>query len=117
MDAEKTGTAFVTAESTTFLRGSNIGSTSRKVVIIDEAQNYTVSDLRKTLTRVCDGSIVIIIGQPLQCDLTNVKMSGFEPCWKHFENEGKDRAFFTKLNICHRSWVADVADKPWPTIN
>lgn len=110
---DKSGDAFITAESSTFLRGSNIGANSRKIVIIDEAQNYTVSDLRKTLTRVCDGSTVIVIGQDVQCDLKDERLSGFTPCWKHFEHADSDKAFFCKLTTCHRSWVADWSDRPW----
>ena len=79
IESEKAGEAFITAESSTFLRGSNIGANSKKIVIIDEAQNFTVQDLRKTLTRVCDGSIVIVVGQEIQCDLKDKKSSGFIP--------------------------------------
>src|SRR5574344_1013815 len=45
---QKYGEAYVTLLTHTFLRGTNL---KKKVIILDEAQNYTVADLKKTLTR------------------------------------------------------------------
>ena len=48
---QKYGEAYVTLLTHTFLRGTNL---KHKVIILDECQNYTVADLKKTLTRCSD---------------------------------------------------------------
>jgi PhoH-like ATPase len=47
------------------LRGSNL---SNAVIIIDEAQNFSLSSMQLVLTRVVDGSKIIIIGDINQVD-------------------------------------------------
>ena len=112
--SQKEGTSFVTALTTSYLRGSNIGGGEKKtILIIDEAQNYDEFSLRKTLTRACKGTKVIVIGHTLQCDLPAGKRSGFEPCMEHFRAKEDPRVAFCKLTTNHRSWVANVADEPW----
>lgn len=115
MDSEKEGTAYITAESSTYLRGANIGGSSKKILIIDEAQNFTVPDLRKTLTRACDGTKVIVIGHQLQTDIPK-HASGFLPCMEHFRSKNNPRFAFCELTTNHRSVVANVADEPWEMI-
>ena len=46
---QKNGTGYISCITDTFLRGSNLNNA---VVILDEAQNFTVPQLKKTLTRV-----------------------------------------------------------------
>ena len=46
---QKNGTGYITCITDTFLRGSNLDNA---VIILDEAQNYTVSQLKKTLTMI-----------------------------------------------------------------
>lgn len=65
---------WVEAKSHTFMRGTN---QPNKVIIIDEGQNWTHGELKKTLTRVHNNSKVIVIGHDGQCDLKNPKDSGF----------------------------------------
>lgn len=64
-----------------FQRGINF---ERRVVIIDEAQNFTASQLKKVLTRIHDTSKVIVIGHTGQCDLEDPNESGFAKYIKHF---------------------------------
>lgn len=111
-EAEKDGSCYITAESSTFLRGANIGSSAKKIVIIDESQNFTIPDLRKTLTRICDGSKAIVIGHQLQTDIA-WQSSAFGPCLEHFRSKNDPRFAFCELSTCHRSLVAQVADEPW----
>ncbi|MDQ1340290.1 MAG: PhoH-like ATPase [Campylobacterota bacterium] len=47
------------------LRGSNL---SNSVIIIDEAQNFSLSSMQLVLTRVTDGSKVVVIGDINQVD-------------------------------------------------
>lgn len=114
MAAQKEGDAYVTALTTTYIRGSNIGNgEGRTFMIVDEAQNYDEFTLRKTLTRACAGTKVIVIGHTLQCDLPSGKKSGFKPCMDHFAKKNDPRAAFIELTTNHRSWVANVADEQW----
>lgn len=74
MTKEQADKCWVTACSHIFARGTNI---KNKIVIIDEAQNFTTHDLRKVLTRVHDDCTVIIIGHTGQIDLDKPHTSGF----------------------------------------
>jgi phosphate starvation-inducible protein PhoH and related proteins len=76
--------AWVHAKSHVFVRGSNIKNAT---VIIDEAQNFTRGELKKTLTRLHDTCKVIVIGHDGQIDLENPEKSGFVPYLEHFEDE------------------------------
>lgn len=70
--------------SHTFARGTNIKG---KTVIIDEAQNFTRSELKKVLTRISDDCHVIVIGHSEQCDLEKPEKSGFIPYINHFASQ------------------------------
>lgn len=86
--------AWVTAKSHVFARGTNIkGST----VIIDEAQNFTVSEMRKILTRIHDDCTVIVIGHTGQIDLDNPSKSGFAPYIEHMRTK-------PYVNVCELNW-------------
>lgn len=103
---QKNGTGFITCITDTYLRGTNLDNA---VVIIDEAQNYTVAQLKKTLTRVGSKAKVIVIGHDLQCDIENPRLSGFTKYIKHFENE--ERAAICYLTVNHRGWISRHADE------
>lgn len=47
------------------------------IVILDEAQNYTLNAMRTAVTRVNEGSKLIVLGQQKQCDLKYAQDSGF----------------------------------------
>lgn len=112
--SQKSGTAYITAITDSYLRGSNLGTSENgAILIVDEAQNYDEFSLRKVLTRACQGTKVIVIGHTLQCDLPQGKKSGFKPCMDHFLAKQDPRVAFCKLTTNHRSWVANVADEPW----
>jgi phosphate starvation-inducible protein PhoH len=98
--------AWVHATSHTFLRGANLKNAT---IIIDEAQNFTVHELRKTLTRIHDSCTVILIGHHEQCDLPNPKHSGFVPFIEHFKT--KDYANIVQLTKNFRGRLAQDADE------
>lgn len=78
MAAIKEGTAFITAQANSYIRGTSFGEKSSPVIVIlDEAQNYTLNDMRTAVTRVNDGSKLIVLGQQKQCDLKYAQDSGF----------------------------------------
>lgn len=103
---QKYGTAYVNCITDTFLRGQNLDNA---VVIIDEAQNYTVAQLKKVLTRIGKHTKVIVIGHTLQCDLDNKKASGFAKYIEHFED--KERVAVCSLTRNYRGWISQWADE------
>lgn len=114
MDAQKNGEAFITALTTSYLRGSNIGGKDKRtILIVDEAQNHTEFSLRKTLTRACEGTKVIVVGHRLQCDLPYHQESGFAKCMAHFIAKQDPRVAVCRLTQSHRGFVARTADEPW----
>lgn len=103
---QKYGDAYVTLLTHTFLRGTNL---KRKVIILDECQNYTVSDLKKTLTRCSDDCKIICIGHDAQCDLEDKSSTGFKKYIEHFR--GHEHCEVCELTINHRGWVSQFADE------
>lgn len=102
-DRKKPGDGYVRLLTHTYLRGTNLQS---KVVIIDEAQNFTVSELKKVLTRVHDSCKVIVIGHTGQIDIAGG--SGFARYIEHFAGQEKCRV--CKLTKNYRGWVSSYAD-------
>jgi phosphate starvation-inducible protein PhoH len=98
--------AWVHIKTHTFLRGSNLKNCT---VILDEFQNYTIPEARKTLTRIHDNCTVIMIGHDGQIDLPNPKKSGFLPYIKLFEN--KDYAKIVHLTRNFRGILANDSDR------
>ena len=62
------------------LRGRNFSNT---LLIGDEMQNCTDRALEMLLTRICNGTKVILCGDSSQIDLKDRKQSGFEYLCKH----------------------------------
>lgn len=104
MTSRKKGDGFVKLLTHTYLRGTNL---SRKVVIIDEAQNFTAADLKKVLTRTHDDCKVIVIGHTGQVDISG--RSGFAQYIEHFRD--CERCAVCELTINHRGWLSTHADK------
>lgn len=103
---QKNGTGYITCITDTYLRGSTLDNA---VVIIDEAQNYTVSQLKTVLTRIGSNSKVVVIGHELQCDLEEPSRSGFKKYIEHYK--GQDRAAFCSLVNNYRGWISRHADE------
>lgn len=103
---QKYGEAYVTLLTHTFLRGTNL---KHKIIILDECQNYTVADLKKTLTRCSDDCKIICIGHDAQCDLENKSSTGFTKYIEHFR--GHECCEICQLTINHRGWVSQFADE------
>lgn len=103
---QKYGDAYVTLLTHTFLRGTNL---KKKVIILDECQNYTVADLKKTLTRCSDDCKIICIGHDAQCDLEDKSSTGFKKYIEHFREHKNCQ--ICELTINHRGWVSQFADE------
>ena len=104
MTSRKRDEAFVKLLTHTYLRGTNL---QKKVIIIDEAQNYTVAELKKVLTRIHDSCKVIVIGHTGQIDIRGG--SGFARYLEHFE--GQEKCAVCKLTMNHRGWLSTYADE------
>lgn len=98
--------AWITAKSHTFVRGTNIKDS---VLIVDEAQNFTRSELKKLLTRAHDSTKVIVIGHDKQIDLKDPRKSGFVPYLEHFRDE--PYAKVCELTKNFRGQLAQHADE------
>lgn len=101
----KNGNAWVSAHSINFMRGSNI---KNRVVIIDEAQNMTVHELKMVLTRIHDSAKVIVIGHTGQIDIEH-DASGFSRYLEHYRNEEYCRVCNLTKNF--RGKIAAKADE------
>jgi phosphate starvation-inducible PhoH-like protein len=64
-----------------YIRGSNWKNT---IVVIDEAQNFSHTELVTTLTRIGEGSKIIVCGDTMQSDISN---SGFSKMLNLFDDE------------------------------
>jgi predicted ribonuclease YlaK len=106
MSSKKKGDSYVKLLTHTYLRGTNL---SNKVVIIDEAQNYTLNELKKVLTRIHDDCKVIVIGHTGQIDINS--RSGFFAYIGHFRNT--DKCAVCELTTNHRGWLSTHADECW----
>ncbi len=66
-----------------FVRGRSIDNT---IIVVDEAQNITLDNMRTLMTRIGDDSKMIILGDVKQKDLRNKKDSSLEVIIEKFNN-------------------------------
>lgn len=69
-----------------YIRGRSIDNA---IIIVDEAQNISLKNMRSTLTRIGDKSKMIIVGDTKQIDLKNRKLSSLDTVIELFRD--KDR--------------------------
>ena len=106
-DGVKSGSAFISCRSHAFMRGITIGE--RAILCIDEAQNFYIDELKKVLTRVKDGTKVIVLGHTGQIDiLKHPEYSGFDRYIELFKD--KERCAVCELTQNFRGWISQLAD-------
>ena len=106
-EGEKTGSSFISCRSHAFMRGITIDE--RTVLCIDEAQNFYIDELKKVLTRVKDGTKVIVLGHTGQNDiLKHPEYSGFSNYIELFK--GQERCAICNLTKNFRGWISNLAD-------
>ena len=66
-----------------FARGRTIDNS---VILIDEAQNITLDNIRTLMTRIGDNSKMVIMGDVKQKDIRNKKESSLEIVIEKFKN-------------------------------
>lgn len=90
-----------------FLRGANLEDV---FVILDEAQNASPRQIKTLMTRINDGTKLIIQGDLSQCDrYTDYRHSGFYDAWKRMKGvTGVDYMEFTPDDVIRSQIVKDV---------
>lgn len=101
----KDSNKWVIANSQTFLRGVNF---EKQVIIVDEAQNFTIPQIKKIISRNYDSSKIIVIGSTSQIDI-KPEDSCFERLMKHME--GFEGYVKCELPISYRGKLAMHIDK------
>lgn len=89
-----------------FMRGRTL---SRAVVVLDEAQNATVAQMKMFLTRLGEGSRMIITGDPSQTDLPERGQSGLADALGLLSGiEGVAVARFTGKDVVRHRLVREI---------
>lgn len=101
----KDSSKWLIADSQVFLRGVNF---ENQVVIVDEAQNFTIPQIKKIISRNYDSSKIIVIGSSNQIDIDPNK-SCFARLMNHME--GFDGYIKCELPISYRGKLAMHIDK------
>jgi predicted ribonuclease YlaK len=107
MVSENRGSGYVKCITHTYLRGTNF---ENKVVILDETQNYSFSDLKKALTRITDSCKVIVIGHTLQKDNYDTT-DAFQRYIRYYDSMNDERVAICKLTKNYRGWISQSADE------
>jgi phosphate starvation-inducible PhoH-like protein len=89
-----------------FMRGRTLNDS---FVILDEAQNTTMEQMKMFLTRLGYGSKTVITGDITQIDLPTGKMSGLIEARNILQGiEGIHFSFFTEIDVVRHPLVQDI---------
>lgn len=110
MTAQKNGTAIINALTDSYVRGISIGEKDNPVIMIcDESQNMTLPVIRTVLSRVNDGSKIVVIGHTGQIDLKYPQDSGFIRALERYRQEPWCKV--CNLTRNYRGKISSVADE------
>ena len=91
-----------------YMRGRTL---SNACIILDEAQNATVSQIKMFLTRIGDESKIIITGDETQVDLQNKEFSGLKKVRKSLSNiEEISISLFENKDIVRNKIVSKILE-------
>jgi phosphate starvation-inducible PhoH-like protein len=97
------------------MRGRTLNDT---FIILDEAQNTTLTQMKMFLTRMGEGSKIVVTGDATQSDLPTDVTSGFNDAMSRLQGiEGVARVELTGEDIVRHRLVRDIVkayDKPPP---
>jgi phosphate starvation-inducible PhoH-like protein len=89
-----------------FMRGRTL---SHSFVILDEAQNTTSMQMKMFLTRLGEGSRMVITGDPSQIDLPPGQTSGLDEAVRLLDNvEGIEAVHFSAADVVRSELVARI---------
>ncbi|MES2694836.1 MAG: PhoH family protein [Verrucomicrobiota bacterium] len=96
----------VEIEALAFIRGRSI---ARRFFILDEAQQLTPHEVKTIITRISEGSKIVLIGDPAQIDnpYVDARSNGLVYC--HDRMKGQSIAAHVKLMKGERSKLAELA--------
>ncbi len=99
-------TGLVEIEALAFIRGRSI---ARRFFILDEAQQLTPHEAKTVITRISEGSKIVLIGDPAQIDnpYVDARSNGLVYC--HNRMKGQSLAAHVKLTKGERSKLAELA--------
>jgi len=91
-----------------FMRGRTL---SNAFVIVDEAQNATIQQMKMVLTRLGQGSQMVVTGDPSQIDLPNARMSGLDHALGILANKRRIEVVrFTAQDVMRHDLVAEIVE-------
>ncbi len=91
-----------------FMRGRTL---TNACIILDEAQNCTAMQMKMFLTRLGEGSRMIVNGDPSQIDLPRGQDSGLVEAMAVLANvEGIGRSSFTEADVVRHELVGRIVD-------
>jgi PhoH-like ATPase len=96
----------VEIEALAFIRGRSI---ARRFFILDEAQQLTPHEVKTVITRISEGSKIVLIGDPAQIDnpYVDARSNGLVYC--HNRLKGQSLHAHVKLTKGERSKLAELA--------
>lgn len=96
----------VEIEALAFIRGRSI---ARRFFILDEAQQLTPHEVKTVITRISEGSKIVLIGDPAQIDNPYVDSRSNGLVYCHNRMKGQALAAHVKLTKGERSKLAELA--------
>ncbi len=96
----------VEIEALAFIRGRSI---ARRFFILDEAQQLTPHEVKTVITRISEGSKIVLIGDPAQIDNPYVDSRSNGLVYCHNRMKGQPIAAHVKLMKGERSKLAELA--------
>ncbi len=91
-----------------FMRGRTL---AHSFVILDEAQNTTAMQMKMFLTRLGEGSKMVVTGDPSQIDLPHGQVSGLEQATRLLDGvKGIEAVRFTAGDVVRRDLVARIVE-------
>ncbi len=96
----------VEIEALCFIRGRSI---ARRFFILDEAQQLTPHEVKTVITRISEGSKIVLIGDPAQIDNPYVDSRSNGLVYCHNRMKGHSISAHVKLSKGERSKLAELA--------
>jgi len=96
----------VDIEALCFIRGRSI---ARRFFILDEAQQLTPHEVKTVITRISEGSKIVLIGDPAQIDNPYVDSRSNGLVYAHNRMKGQSIAAHVTLSKGERSRLAELA--------
>lgn len=91
-----------------FMRGRTLANA---FVIVDEAQNATILQMKMVLTRLGEGSRMCVTGDPSQVDLVNARESGLEHALRILDGvPGIEAIRFARQDVVRHRLVARIIE-------